>query len=151
VNRKTLATKVAAVALAVAGFGVGMAGPAAAYNCSGSIVGSYEVWDTYPSPDKHVGSLTRFDLPFVCTSDSSESKTTFTVSHMFDLSYHTVRHFIYDESSGDYLRGGAWGKSDWMTTPNLKNRTQAEYHTSGLTVWNNDRRMYLQCVNAWAC
>jgi hypothetical protein len=148
--RKTI-VKTLALAFAVSGLGVGMAGPAAAYDCAGTLVGDYELWDT-DGHDRKVGWLKRYDLPFICTSDSSESKTSYTRSNLFDQSKHTIRHRIYDESSGAFLRGTTEGPYiGLLITDNLKNRTQGEYHISALTAWGYERRLAIQCVNSYNC
>jgi hypothetical protein len=148
--RKTVA-RATALVFAVSGLGVGMAGPAAAYDCAGTLVGDYELWDTN-GHDREVGWLKRYDLPFVCSADSSESKTSYTRSNLFDQSKHTIRHRIYDESSGAFLRGTTEGPYiGLLVTDNLKNRTEAEYHISALTAWGYERRLMIQCKYSYNC
>lgn len=149
--KSRLAAKIIAATFALSGLGIGIAGPAAAYDCSSTLVGDYELWDTYGA-DREVGWLKRWDLPFVCSSDSSESKTSYTTSMLFDRSKHTIKHFIYHQETGEFLRGNTWGpKTDQLTTPNLKNRTEVYYHTSALTAWGYERRLSIQCKTSHNC
>lgn len=149
--KSRLAAKITAATFALSGLGIGMAGPAAAYDCAGTLVGDYELWDT-DGHDREVGWLKRYDLPFVCTSDSSESKTSYTKSNLFDQSKHTIRHRIYHAETGEYLRGTTEGPYiGLLVTDNIKNRTEANYHISALTAWGYERRLMIQCKNSYNC
>jgi hypothetical protein len=130
--RKTI-IKALALASAVAGLGVGMAGPAAAWTCNTVLVEKYELY--LPGANNPSGVLNRYDTAFNCPGNTAEQRKSYTRSHL-NGAWHKVTHSIYDMSDGRFLRSTTKSGYDTIQTTPLVNRTSGEYHYSGFLVTN---------------